>query len=74
MLLHALSHLACDEVVPGDADPEYDLQGHEAPRWNNHSWRRFGDKVARDSARRSSHRAIVNDLKRLRAVALQKGL
>ena len=34
---------------PGDPDPEFDLQGHESPRWGPHSWRRFGDKVARDS-------------------------
>ena len=35
---------------PGDPDPEFDLQGHSVPRWNNHSWRRFADMVARDSA------------------------
>ena len=34
---------------PGDPDPEFDLQGHPTPRWGQHSWRRFGDKVARDS-------------------------
>ena len=33
----------------GDPDPEFDLQGHEEPRWGKHSWRRFGEKVARDS-------------------------
>ena len=33
---------------PGDRDPEFDLQGHECPRWGQHSWRRFGDKTARD--------------------------
>ena len=32
---------------PGDPDPERDLQGHEEARWGQHSWRRFGDKVAR---------------------------
>ena len=25
------------------------MQGHEEARWGQHSWRRFGDKVARDS-------------------------
>ena len=33
----------------GDPDPEFDLQGHEVPRFGKHSWRRFGEKVARDS-------------------------
>ena len=33
---------------PGDPDPEFDLQGHSDARWGQHSWRRFGDKAARD--------------------------
>ena len=33
---------------PGDPDPEFDRQGHAEARWGQHSWRRFGDKVARD--------------------------
>ena len=32
----------------GDKDPEFDLQGHETAHWGQHSWRRLGDKVARD--------------------------
>jgi len=35
---------------PGDADPELDRQGHELVLWGpQHSWRRLGEKVARDS-------------------------
>ena len=34
---------------PGDPDPEFDLQGHAAPKLGNHSCRRYGDKVARDN-------------------------
>ena len=34
---------------PGDPDPEFDLQGHATPKWGQHSWRRFGDKTARDT-------------------------
>ena len=34
----------------GDPDPEFDLQGHAEMRWGPHSWRRAGEKVARDSA------------------------
>ena len=34
---------------PDDPDPEMDLQGHAAARWGQHSWRRMGEKVARDS-------------------------
>ena len=33
---------------PGDPDPEFDLQGHAAPLWGQHSLRRLGEKVARD--------------------------
>ena len=33
---------------PDDPDPEFDLQGHASPRLGNHSWRRYGDKIARD--------------------------
>ena len=39
---------------PGDRDPEFDLQGHASPRWGQHSWRRFGDKTARDDKERLS--------------------
>ena len=34
---------------PADTDPERDLQGRLSPKFGNHSWRRFGDKVARDT-------------------------
>ena len=34
---------------PGDPDPELDRQGHEKVLWGQHSWRRLGEKVARDS-------------------------
>jgi len=34
---------------PGDPDPELDLQGHEVAKFGQYSWRRFGEKVARDS-------------------------
>ena len=34
---------------PGDPDPELDRQGHELMKWGQHSWRRLGEKVARDS-------------------------
>ena len=34
---------------PGDPDPELDLAGAKAPKWGNHSWRRFADKVARQT-------------------------
>ena len=34
---------------PGDPDPELDRQGHERVLWGQHSWRRLGEKVARDS-------------------------
>ena len=47
---------------PGDPDPELDLQGHEAARWNNHSWRRMGDKVARDSKHIHQMSAVEVDL------------
>ena len=30
----------------GDPDPDLDLQGHAAPRLNNHSWRRYADRIA----------------------------
>ena len=30
-------------------DPELDRQGHERVLWGQHSWRRLGEKVARDS-------------------------
>ena len=30
-----------------DPDPELDLGGAATPKWTNHSWRRFADKVAR---------------------------
>lgn len=33
----------------GDPDPELDRQGHEKLVWGQHSWRRLGEKVARDS-------------------------
>ena len=33
----------------GDPDPELDRQGHEKVLWGQHSWRRLGEKVARDS-------------------------
>ena len=32
---------------PGDKDPEFDIQGHTAPRLGNHSWRRYADKRAK---------------------------
>ena len=35
---------------PGDPDPELDRQGHERVLWGQHSWRRLGEKVARDSS------------------------
>ena len=33
----------------GEPDPEFDLQGHAVERFGQHSWRRLGEKVARDS-------------------------
>ena len=33
---------------PGDPDPEFDLQGHAVAHWGQHSWRRMGEKTARD--------------------------
>ena len=33
----------------GEPDPEFDLQGHAVARFGQHSWRRLGEKVARDS-------------------------
>ena len=33
---------------PGDPDPEFDLQGHAEAHWGQHSWRRMGEKTARD--------------------------
>ena len=54
----AAAHLLANE--PGNPDPEFDKQGHEEARWGNHSWRRFGDKVARDS--REIHELSPTDL------------
>ena len=34
---------------PGDPDPEFDLQGHAEAHWGQHSWRRMGEKTARDA-------------------------
>ena len=34
------------------AVPEWDLQGHAAPRLANHSWRRYADKKAKENARK----------------------
>ena len=30
-------------------DPELDLMGSLRPKWSNHSWRRFADRVARET-------------------------
>ena len=30
-------------------DPELDLLGASKPSWSHHSWRRFADKVARET-------------------------
>ena len=50
---YALLHKAMDEAYakanadPADPDPGLDLGGAAKPKWSNHSWRRYADKVAR---------------------------
>ena len=50
---YALLHKAMDEAYakanadPTDPDPGLDLGGAAVPKWTNHSWRRYADKVAR---------------------------
>ena len=38
----------CNEL--GNPDPELDLQGHAEAKFGQYSWRRFGEKIARDSS------------------------
>jgi len=50
---HASMKLIFEHAVkaanpPGDPDPEFDLQGHAEAHWGQHSWRRMGEKTARD--------------------------
>ena len=45
-----------------DPDPELDLGGAKVPKWSNHSWRRFADKVARDSMSETGVSEIDIDL------------
>jgi hypothetical protein len=52
---HASMKLIFEHAVqaanpPGDPDPEFDLQGHAEAHWGQHSWRRMGEKTARDDA------------------------
>jgi len=43
-------------------DPELDLMGALAPHWTNHSWRRFSDKVARDTRKETGVTDVDIDL------------
>ena len=47
---------------PNDTDPERDLQGRIVPQFANHSWRRFGDKVARDTMETTGATSVDIDL------------
>ena len=39
-------------------DPEFDLHGHAIARWGQHSYRRLGNKVARDDDARLTGRGL----------------
>lgn len=49
--LHKAMDMAFAEANadPEDPDPELDLGGASRPKWTNHSWRRFADRVARST-------------------------
>ena len=44
-----------------DPDPEFDLQGHDKARWGQHSWRRMGEKTARDDEATWSALGLTSD-------------
>lgn len=46
---------------PGDPDPELDLQGHAEAHWGQHSWRRMGEKTARDDQPQWSRLGLTKD-------------
>ena len=46
---------------PGDPDPEFDLQGHAEAHWGQHSWRRMGEKTARDDKPQWSLLGLTKD-------------
>ena len=44
------------------SDEELDLQGLTAPKWGNHSWRRFCDKMAREAMKETGATEVDIDL------------
>ena len=54
--------ISCKMTEP---DMELDLQGLEAPKFGNHSFRRHSDKVARESAELHAARGITSVTKQL---------
>ena len=64
-LLHAVmekGHKALNDIEKSLSDSELDLQGLMEPKWGNHSWRRFCDKIARETMKETGATEIDIDL------------
>ena len=64
-LLHAVmekAHKALNDIGKSLSDSELDLQGLTEPKWGNHSWRRFCDKIARETMKETGATEIDIDL------------
>ena len=46
----------------GVEDPELDLGGREVPAWGTHSWRRFADRVARETMGETGATELLIDI------------
>ena len=56
------AHKALNDIEKSLSDSELDLQGLMEPKWGNHSWRRFCDKIARETMKETGATEIDIDL------------
>ena len=56
------AYKALNDMGKSLSDAELDLQGLTAPKWGNHSWRRFCDKIARETMKETGATELDIDL------------